>query len=213
MYDFKVTIVDYGMGNIRSVGNALSYLGCKVEVTDRLEVLKSADVVVLPGVGAFGEAMDNLRRLNLVDEMSRQVMELKKPFLGICLGMQLIAESSLEKGEHHGLGWVSGQVVPLSVNSNLRVPHMGWNEISLRQDDNLLDGFQRGMNFYFVHSYWFQCNNRTDVHSTVDYGGEFTATVRRDNIFATQFHPERSHHNGIRLLKNYLNEVDRLLQA
>jgi imidazole glycerol-phosphate synthase subunit HisH len=207
MHDTKVTIVDYGMGNIRSVFNAFTHLGCSVEITNKPADLKTSELIVLPGVGAFGEAMESLKKLNLIEELNFQVKDKKKPFLGICLGMQLIAESSKEKGGFQGLGWIPGHVIPIKVQSDLRIPHMGWNEISNDSTDELLKGFPRGLNFYFVHSYWFNCGDKNHVHSTVNYGSELTASIKKENIFATQFHPERSHHNGLRLLENYLKSI------
>tara|TARA_B100001123_G_C14952319_1_gene884225 strand:+ start:143 stop:775 length:633 start_codon:yes stop_codon:yes gene_type:complete len=203
----KIMIIDYGMGNIASVQNAFTYLGCEAKVTNEPIGLREAHAIVLPGVGAFGDAMKNLHKLKLIDELNRQVIEKQKLFLGICLGMQLLANESSEKGQHKGLGWIPGQVIPFDIDQTLRVPHMGWNEVICKQDSLLFQNFKRELDFYFVHSYWFQCSDPEYVHTTAHYGIEFTASVRKDNIFATQFHPERSHHNGLRLLKNYIESI------
>lgn len=208
MRNTKVTIIDYGMGNIRSVSNAFAFLGCRVEVTSEPAVVDQSEFIVLPGVGAFGDAMHNLKALHLIDPLNRQVIEHKKPFLGICLGMQLIANESEEKGLNQGLGWIPGRVIPIKADPSLRIPHMGWNEIIPQGRDEFLDGFHQGLNFYFVHSFYLQCENQEDVHSNVLYGNEITASVRKDNIFAVQFHPERSHHNGLRLLEKYLKDIE-----
>jgi len=207
MQNTKVTIIDYGMGNIKSVSNAFAFLGCQVEVTSEPAVVDASECIVLPGVGAFGDAMQNLKELDLLDALNRQVIEQKTPFLGICLGMQLIADESEEKGLHKGLGWIKGRVVPLKADPSLRIPHMGWNEILPKGRDRFFEDYHQGLNFYFVHSLYFDCENVEDVHSTVKYGTEFTASVKKDNIFAVQFHPERSHHNGLRLLRTYLDSI------
>ena len=202
----KVTIVDYGMGNIASVRNAFHYLGVDTEVVNTPPGVMTARLVVLPGVGAFGDAMRNLHSLRLIEPLNRKVMEERIPFLGICLGMQLLADESDEKGTHEGLGWIPGRVEALDVTP-LRVPHMGWNDVIANSEDDLMRGLQQNPSFYFVHSYQLRCKNRDDIHSTVNYGGEVTAAVRRNNLFAVQFHPERSHHNGLGLLTNFLNSI------
>ena len=203
----KITIIDYGMGNIASVQNVFTYLGCETKVTNEPIGLREAHAIVLPGVGAFGDAMKNLHKLKLIDELNRQVIVKQKPFLGICLGMQLLANESSEKGLHKGLGWIPGQVIPFDIDQSLRVPHMGWNEVICKQDSLLFQNFKRKLDFYFVHSYWFQCSEPEDVYAIANYGVEFTASVKKENIFATQFHPERSHHNGFHLLRNYIKFV------
>jgi imidazole glycerol-phosphate synthase subunit HisH len=203
----KITLVDYGMGNIASVKNAFTYLGCEVQVTQYASDLRKAQLIVLPGVGAFGDAMKNLKKFKLIDEMNREVIEKQTPFIGICLGMQLLADESTENGTHQGLGWLPGQVIQFDIDSSLRVPHIGWNEIICKKDDSLFQNCNKDLDFYFVHSYWFKCSQSKHVHTTSNYGIEFTASVKKDNIFATQFHPERSHYNGLTILKNHLKSL------
>ena len=203
----KVTIVDYGMGNLQSVSNALAHLGASPCVSNRREDLERADRIVLPGVGAFGVGIQNLRSSGVVEVLREQVLERRKPFIGLCLGMQLLASRGLEHGEHEGLGWIAGTVdrMPTETgNGHLRLPHMGWNEVRPVRPSRLLDGFETAPCFYFVHSYRFRPDSADVVTGVSEYGGEFVATVERDNIFATQFHPEKSHRDGLTLLGNFL---------
>ena len=200
-----IAVVDYGMGNVRSLTNALEYFGCDVVVTDEPAVLEEADRIVLPGVGAFGDAMKAIRERGLEDVLTRQAMVVRKPILGICLGMQLFAQSSDEHGEHRGLGWLDADIKRLTVRSPLKVPHVGWNEIEFPDDDWLFRRLRRDeANFYFVHSYHMVCNDASDVVATTDYGRPVTAVVRRGNLVASQFHPEKSQDNGLRLLQNWV---------
>jgi glutamine amidotransferase len=193
------------MGNVRSVYNALDALGQDAVVTADPKEIANSDRVILPGVGAFGDAMDNLRQRGLIEVLSREVLQEKKPFLGICLGMQLLAMSSTEHGEHPGLGWFDASVVRFGLPKNgYKVPHMGWNDITPRLDHPLLRGLKEGQFvFYFVHSFHVTCRNPADVAASCDYGYPFTAAVARDNIFATQFHPEKSQDNGLQVLRNF----------
>lgn len=200
-----IAIVDYGMGNVRSVHNALEYIGEDAVVTADPGVIDEADRLILPGVGAFGDAMANLEARGLVKVLERQVFEKRKPFLGICLGMQLLARGSTEHGTHAGLGWFDGCVVRFNGETRgLKVPHMGWNEIRREVDHPLFRSLRQGqLVFYFVHSYHFVCRDPADVACTCEYGERFTSAIGRDNIFATQFHPEKSQDNGIQLLTEF----------
>lgn len=195
-------IVDYGMGNLRSVLNALSFLGCDAFISDKRGDVDSADAFILPGVGAFGEAMANLTALGLVEPLTRRVLTERKPFLGICLGMQLIAESSEENGKFQGLGWISGHVRRLPAENGIRIPHVGWNDVRIVESDPLFLKIEDDLNFYFVHTYHFACDPARVV-AWCRYGADFAAAVRKDNIFAVQFHPEKSQVNGLRLLRNF----------
>ena len=200
-----IAIVDYGMGNVRSLRNAFEYLGEDVIVTSDAAELDAADRVVLPGVGAFGDAMVAIRERGLEPVLNRQALELKKPVLGICLGMQLFAKTSIEHGEHRGLGWIDADIRRLDVPAPLKVPHVGWNDLHFSATDWLFDGIRPGQaNFYFVHSFHMVCHDATDRIATTDYGSDVTAVVRRGNLIAAQFHPEKSQDNGLKMLGNWV---------
>ena len=193
------------MGNVRSVHNALDMLGVEAVVTADPDVIARAERLILPGVGAFGDAMANLRSRGLVDVLSREVLEKRKPFLGVCLGMQLLARSSSEHGTHEGLGWFDADVVRFDLPHNgLKVPHMGWNDVSARKPHPLMRGLREDQFvFYFVHSFHVVCRDATDVVADCEYGYPFAAAIARENIFATQFHPEKSQDNGLQILRNF----------
>lgn len=199
-----IAIVDYGMGNQHSVLNALRYLGVEAMVTADPDRVRRADRVILPGVGAFGAAMENLNRSGLRAAMNEAVLERGRPFLGICLGMQLVAAKGTEKGLYEGLGWIDGEVRLMTPSdSGLKLPHVGWNDIVIAQDLPLFQGLKKERAFYFVHSYAICPLNPVHVAASCDYGGPFVAAVYRDNIFATQFHPEKSQKNGLTILENF----------
>lgn len=201
-----IVVIDYGICNVRSVVKALELIGGNVVVSDRAKDLEKADRIVLPGVGAFGDGMKNLRTLGLIEALSEQVIQKRKPFLGICLGMQLLARESHEFGVHQGLGWIPATVKPLTFNNNsLKVPHIGWNEVYRQVDTPLFVGVSKMPTFYFVHSYHMVCDTPDFVAAWCDYGGPFTAAIQRGNIFATQFHPEKSQDEGLHILENFLN--------
>ncbi len=199
-----VAIIDYQMGNLRSVQKAIESVGGTAIVTDQPTSIKSADKVILPGVGSFGDAMNELKRRDLVSVI-QDVASSDKPFLGICLGLQLLFESGEENGLQPGLGILAGSVRRFNIAPELKVPHMGWNSVTSRQsNDPLMQGIAEQPFFYFVHSYFCQPKDQADLWLTSDYGGEFCAAIRRSNLFATQFHPEKSQTNGLKLLKNFL---------
>lgn len=208
MNPIKIGIVDYGMGNLLSVRNAFEQLGCEVTVSNIPDVLLNSDGVVLPGVGAFGEAMSNLRALKLVDPMRMFALANNKPVLGICLGMQLLSDRSNERGSHEGLSLIPGHVTPIPTILDLRLPHIGWNELSINTTCPLFKGLENKSAYYFVHSYRMECDPKY-IAATSDYGIEFIAAVQRDNIFGVQFHPERSQRKGLRLLNNFIKYVER----
>lgn len=200
-----IAIVDYGMGNVRSLQNAFEYLGANVVITADADQLEASKRIVLPGVGAFGDAMAAICDRGLRDILRRQALEVKKPVLGICLGMQLLAKSSCEHGEHIGLGWLDADIQRLEVMRPLKVPHVGWNDLHFQPDDWLFKGIRPGhANFYFVHSYHMVLQNACDLVATTDYGGPVTAVVRAGNIVAAQFHPEKSQDNGLKMLENWM---------
>ena len=201
----KVCIVDYGLCNLDSVARAIEECGGEPLVTHRPEDLRSCDRMVIPGVGAFGKAVENLRRDGLdqaiVEERSRREL----PVLGICLGMQLLADASEEGGESRGLGLIPGRVVRLErKEARERVPHVGWNEIEIVGRHRLLEGLQSGSNFYFVHSYHFRPAEKASVLAATPYCGQFASVVAQGNVMGVQFHPEKSQKAGFQLLRNFL---------
>jgi glutamine amidotransferase len=200
-----IGIVDYGMGNVRSVVNALAWIGEDAEVTSDPARLDAADRLILPGVGAFGDAMDHLREGDLIPVLERQVKEKGKPLLAICLGLQLLAKSSTEHGRHEGLGWLDADVVRFDTNGRgLKIPHMGWNEAPPAREHALFAGLRRDQFvFYFVHSFHIVCRDERDVAASCTYGKPFAAAVARGNVFATQFHPEKSQDSGLQILTNF----------
>lgn len=202
-----IAIIDYGMGNVRSLSNALEYLGADVVLSKDPGELEAADRLLLPGVGAFGDAMDAINATGLRPLLDRLALEVKKPVLGVCLGMQLFAKSSSEHGRHEGLGWLHAEVVPLKVAPPAKVPHVGWNAVSFSGPNAwLFDGLPDGeSDYYFVHSFHMLCRDPVDLIATCDHGGPVTAAVGRDNLIATQFHPEKSQDNGLQLLQNWLD--------
>lgn len=205
MNSVDVSIVDYGMGNLMSVLRAFELIGCEVQVTNNADVLAAANRIVLPGVGAFSVAMENLRKLGLIEVLNHVVLCKKKPFLGVCLGMQLIAEDSFENGHYQGLGWVPATVKRLDGSNGFRVPHMGWNEINpVDRPSSLFEGIMGEATYYFVHSYHVECKDSSYIGSTCNYGQHFVSSIQYENIFATQFHPEKSQKNGIQLLRNFV---------
>lgn len=203
----NIVIVDYGMGNIRSVHNALIRLGCAVATSHCAEDILAADALILPGVGAFGEAVANLASRKLVDPILNAVNNEGKPLLGICLGMQLLADTSEERGIFKGLSLIPGEVRRIAVPKGLRLPHIGWNSLKFNRKEPLFVDAQDGDAFYFVHSYHFVCDAEY-VAATTDYGGDIVAAVQRDRVFGVQFHPERSQSKGLALLGNFVAYVN-----
>lgn len=198
----KIAIIDYQMGNLRSVQKAFERVGHEAIITDDPAELMGAERVVLPGVGAFEDAIAELRRRDLVGPI-RDLVASGKPMLGVCLGMQLLFDVSYEGGEWEGLGILPGKVVRFEVPPEYKVPHMGWNGCHVAQRSPVLDGIEEGTHFYFVHSYHCVPSDPSVVALTAEYHRPFVAAVCRDNLFATQFHPEKSQTNGLRLLKNF----------
>ena len=197
-----IAIVDYGMGNLRSVQKGLERVGFAAEVTRDSQRINAAHGVVLPGVGAFGACMDNLRAYGLIDTVKR-VVDRGTPFLGICLGMQLLFEESEEFGPVKGLGIFPGRVVRFKETAELKVPHMGWNQIRKTQDIPHLAGIDDGAFVYFVHSFYVVPSDPSLAATCTEYGIEFTSAVARGNVFATQYHPEKSQAVGLRILENF----------
>ncbi len=205
----KTVVIDYGMGNLRSVAKALEFVGFEgVSVSSEWREVESADVLVFPGQGAFRKAMENLRRLALVEPI-RSHVERGKPFLGICLGLQLLFERSYEHGQTEGLSLLEGEVVLLP--PGVKLPHIGWNQVWIERRVELFANIEDGDFFYFVHSYHVVPCSREVVAATTDYGIRFVSAVQRGNLWAVQFHPEKSQRKGLRLLENFRELCSRVL--
>lgn len=203
-----IGIVDYGLGNLASVAGAVQKLGFEPVVSSDADVLSHAEKLILPGVGAFGDGIRNLRERGLIDPLTRLVLEEHRPMLGICLGFQLLAEESEEFGRHGGLGWLPARVRRIAVGrSGLPVPHVGWNELAQQRASTVFDGVEQDALFYFVHSYVMESRDPEIVIGECEYGESFTAAVQSDNIYGTQFHPEKSQRAGLRILGNFLEKA------
>lgn len=208
----RVALIDYGSGNLRSAAKAIeraaqdNALALDLHVTNEVAEVQAADAIVLPGVGAFADCYRGLAALDgMIEALRRQVLEQGRPFLGICVGMQLMASLGREHGDHAGLGWVPGVVEPLQpTDTTLKIPHMGWNQLLPLRPHPVLAGIQAGDHAYFVHSYHFRPEQPADLLAEADYGGRFAAMIARDNLLGTQFHPEKSQATGLRLLANFL---------
>jgi len=200
-----IAVVDYGAGNLHSVKNALDYLGADSIVTDNKDIILSADKVILPGVGAFGDAMDCMNRCGLVDCV-KQAMNSGKPFLGICLGLQLLFESSDESVGAKGLGYFKGKSEKIPSNG-LKIPHMGWNSLVYNKESKLFKGIGEEPFVYFVHSYYIVPGDESIVSAYTDYGMRLPVAVQKDNVYALQFHPEKSGKTGMKMLTNFIKEV------
>lgn len=207
-----VAIIDYGSGNLRSAAKAFERavseagMSTRVAVTAEPEVVAEADHIVLPGVGAFGDCRRGLDALpGMVAAMEQRVLRQGRPFLGICVGMQLLASVGREHGEHKGLGWIAGEVLAMEpADPSLKIPHMGWNDLVVDRNHPVLDGLEDGAHAYFVHSYRFAPGEPLHIKAHVEYGGKVPAMIARDNIAGTQFHPEKSQATGLRLITNFL---------
>ena len=196
-------VIDYDAGNLMSVEKALTFLGGQPVITRDPEAIMSADRIVLPGVGAFGDAMNRLRQYGL-DEVIRQAAALEIPLLGICLGMQLLFEESEESPGVPGLGLLPGKIRKIPPAPGLKIPHMGWNDLGIRRDSRLFQGVPEGSFVYFVHSYYLKAEREEDAAAWTDYGVRIHAAVERDCLFGCQFHPEKSSETGLQILRNFL---------
>lgn len=200
-----IGIIDYGLGNIKAIAHIFKELNVPYCLAKSVEDLKKADKLLLPGVGAFDHAMNQLAASGMRDYLDQLVLEEKKPILGICVGMQMMAKSSQE-GNQKGLGWIDGEVCKFDINKiqqTTRLPHMGWNDVKVVSANSLFDDLEQDSRFYFLHSFYFKCNNDYNCLAKSEYGIDFACAVNQDNIYGVQFHPEKSHHFGIQLLKNF----------
>ena len=201
-----ITIVNYGMGNLLSIQNMLKKLGQKSEISNDPNVIANASKLILPGVGAYDRAMENIHSMDLFEVLNRKVLEEKTPILGICLGMQLMTKKS-EEGNALGLGWFDAETIKFKFpDKKLKIPHMGWNYVNPRSlNQSLLDyNTAEHKRFYFVHSYFVKCMKEEDIMATTEYGGQFTCAINREHIYGVQFHPEKSHKFGMGLLKEFI---------
>jgi len=198
----SIVIIDYGMGNLRSVQKAFEHVGASAVISNDPIVIKNSTKIVLPGVGAFKDAMQNLESLGLIHVLNTEVIEKKKLFLGICLGMQIIAKKSYEFGETEGLGWIDAEIVRFT-DTALKVPHVGWNSVEFEHSSPLFDGIPDESDFYFVHSYYFDADHHY-ASGITEYGDKFISAIQKENIFAVQFHPEKSQKYGLKIIENFV---------
>ena len=208
----NVGIIDYGSGNIRSVSKSFERAAFEIKskpkifVIESAQELKSMDRIVLPGVGSFGDCMDGIKSINsLFDTINAMVIQKSVPFLGICVGMQLLAKHSYEYGMHNGFGWIDAEVIPILIENNyMKIPHMGWNSIKILKKHEMFKNINNEEDFYFVHSYKFVTKDKDYIYSETTYGNSITSVVIKKNIVGTQFHPEKSQLLGIQFIKNFL---------
>ncbi len=198
-----VGLIDYGMGNLKSVANAVEKIGCQPTIVSQPEALASYDALILPGVGAFGEAIATLRGTGL-DQGLGDYYKLGRPLLGICLGMQLMCRSSEEGGMRHGLGWFDARIVRFSADSGLHIPQMGWNAVHPERPHKIFGTLAGDLDVYFLHSFYAAADNPEEVLGTTEYGVRYASILACDNLCAMQFHPEKSHHVGLQLMRNFL---------
>lgn len=203
-----VVVLDYGMGNIGSILNMLKKIGVDAIASNDSSVIDKADKMILPGVGNFDKGISNLSELGLIDVIRNQVINYEKPLLGVCLGMQLLGRKS-EEGQLEGLGLIDFDNKRFSFQSNqdLKIPHMGWDTVTFQYKDKLVDGITEIQRYYFVHSYHAVCDNIENILMTCEYGYSFPAAIKKDNIYGVQFHPEKSHKYGMKLLENFIRGV------
>ena len=203
----KIALIDYGSGNLQSAYKALELVSNsknKIFITSNSKDLLKADKIILPGVGAFADCIKGLKSISgMIDVLNEVVLEKKKPFLGICIGMQLLATKGKEKGDHDGLGWIKGKVIKIKKSKKIKIPHMGWNTVKVISKHPILK--RKKFESYFVHSYNFICKNKKNIIATCDYQQKITAIVGKENIIGTQFHPEKSQKIGLEILKNFVS--------
>lgn len=197
-----IAIIDYGAGNLQSVKKAFDFIGAESVITDNPEIINACDKILLPGVGSFGDAMDSMNKKNLVETVKQNALS-GKAFLGICLGLQLLFEESEESPNVKGLGIFKGKIRKFPKDMGLKIPHIGWNSLEIKQKDTLFKGIPENSYVYFVHSYYLEAENLTDVATVTNYGIDFHSAVGKGNIFATQFHPEKSGDVGLQILRNF----------
>lgn len=201
-----ISVIDYGMGNIKSVSKALEAVGAQIKITQNPEDIKKSKAIVLPGVGAFRDCMQNLTNLGLLSTLKEEILN-GKPYLGICLGMQILFSESEEFGFCKGLDILKGKVIRFKLAKDYKIPHMGWNTVKLKKKSKILDQIPDNSYFYFVHSYYVVPEQDKVIAGVTNYGMDFTSMIIHENIFATQFHPEKSQKTGLKLLSNFIQLV------
>ena len=206
MTDRSVCILDYGSGNIGSVFNSLKYLGINVKISNDVSVIKKSTHIILPGAGAFGDSMHKIKKKIPINVLSDEVLKNKKPFLGICVGMQVLADKGFEHGEHAGLGWIGGNVERLKAKI---LPHIGWNNITIRKNSPIVSNLNELKDFYFLNSYAFNAKDEENIIAVTEYVDTFCSVIQKDNIFGVQFHPEKSQKAGQLIVKNFLKYVNK----
>jgi imidazole glycerol-phosphate synthase subunit HisH len=202
-----IVIIDYNAGNIKSIQNMLKRIGVKSIISNQKEDIENAEKIILPGVGSFDYGMSNLKNTGLVDILNKKVINDKIPFLGICLGAQMLGSKS-DEGVEQGLGWINMNIIKFNIDKmpvGYKIPHMNWNEIEIQKTSKLLEGLNNESRFYFVHSYYMQPENSENTLTLSTYGEKFTSSVQKDNIYGVQFHPEKSHKYGMKILENFAN--------
>lgn len=200
-----IVIIDYNTGNIGSLKNMLKKIGIEAVVSSDISEINKAEKLILPGVGSFDTGMGNLKKMEILPVLNKKVIEEKTPILGICLGMQLFANQS-EEGKLEGLGWIDARVIKFKFNkeSNFKIPHMGWNTVAVKKEKSIFNELEGESKFYFVHSYYLVCKNTEDILATTNYRYDFVSAVEKNNIIGVQFHPEKSHKYGMKLLENFV---------
>lgn len=200
-----ITIINYGSGNIRAIGNIYDRLNISYKIASSPQEVHGAQKIFLPGVGAFDETISMLDKTGFREVLDKEIIQNKVPVIGICVGMQILAESS-EEGSLPGLGYIKGRVKKIDetlLKQKPKLPHLGWNSIQIARENTLLDGVDEEFGFYFLHTYYFECENDSDILATTNYGKSFASAVNHENVYGIQFHPEKSHNNGVTLLKNF----------
>ena len=205
-----ISIIDYGMGNVKSVYNAFEILGSEIEIIDDPKKLDDSEAIILPGVGAFKDGIRNLEKMGFINKLEEQVIDKKKPYLGICLGLEFLANKSFEGGETEGFGWIKGQIEKIDTGDNkLKIPHMGWDDTIIKKNTTLLKGMKNPV-FYYLHSFFLKVEKtETDyIESICEYGKtRIISSIHKENIYAVQFHPEKSQESGLKLINNFLELI------
>ena len=202
-----IVIINYGASNLRSIVNKIERIGVKTIVTARPQVITKAEKIILPGVGHFAMGMESLKKTHLIPVLNKKVIDEKVPILGICLGLQFFSLWG-EEGNVRGLGWIKAKTKKFNFpNNNLKIPHMGWNTLKIKRKSLLFNGIQRDARFYFVHSYHVCCQDDEDILATTNYGYDFVSAIQHENIYGTQFHPEKSHQDGMQIIRNFMEKI------